>query len=325
MPVRMQRGTAVVTALMALGLGAPAAARATSGGAEVPASGGGAGGAEYGSPLREVQPPRATRFTVSPRELIVGAPPSITLRIDQPDARRVRARVVFTPERGTGGPPVLLSLGQIRVGRTLRPRWPKGAALRTGRYTVLVHATDAGGLTLRRRGKNTGRATLTVKPKPKPKPAPPPVVAPVAPPVTTTGAGMFPVRGPYGFGDRFGAQRSGYQHQGVDITAATGTQIVSPAAGTIRFTDYQASAAGEYIVERLADGRDLFLAHCVRHSTTVAPGQAVAPGTPLCRVGQTGDATGPHLHFELWPSGWRDVKGTAPADPMPQLKAWEGR
>lgn len=142
-------------------------------------------------------------------------------------------------------------------------------------------------------------------------------------PVVPAGNGVFPVAGPYTYGDGFGVGRVGHRHQGVDLAAAEGTPIVSPTAGTVRFTDYQASAAGEYVVERLADGRDIFLAHCVRHSTVVSPGQPVAAGQRLCLVGSTGDASGPHLHFELWPQGWRDIGGTAPADPLAQLRAWE--
>lgn len=325
MPGPRQRGwTVVAGALAALALAAPASAAQT-GGAEALVARSTAGGVEYGSPLRGAQPPRATRFSVSPGTITVGRRPSIVLRIDQPGVSVVTARIVFSPAHGRG-PVVRIPLGTVRVGRTLRPRWPRGAALDPGRYTARVHAADQGGLQLQRRRSAPGRATLVVEPKPKPKPEPaaviPPVAAPPAP-APPVGHGVFPVQGPHGYGDLFSAPRQGYRHQGVDITAAEGTPVVSPTAGTIRYVDYQASAAGEYIVERLADGRDVFYAHCVRHSTTVAPGQAVAAGTVLCQVGRTGDATGPHLHFELWPAGWRDVKGTAPADPLAQLKAWE--
>ena len=74
-----------------------------------------------------------------------------------------------------------------------------------------------------------------------------------------------------------------------------------------------------------ADGRDYFFAHCLRRSTIVAEGAAVAAGAPLCQVGATGTTSGAnHLHFEIWTVGWR-VAGGAPIDPLPELRAWAGR
>jgi murein DD-endopeptidase MepM/ murein hydrolase activator NlpD len=67
----------------------------------------------------------------------------------------------------------------------------------------------------------------------------------------------------------------------------------------------------------------MFFAHCQEGSMAVAPGAAVAAGAPLCRVGHTGDATGPHLHFEIWVNGWRAGAASAPIDPLPDLKAWD--
>ena len=89
--------------------------------------------------------------------------------------------------------------------------------------------------------------------------------------------------------------------------------VVAPVAGSISFTDYQAKAAGYYIVEKGSDGYDYFFAHCQKGSVVVAPEQAVLAGQPLCNVGMTGDATGPHLHFEAW-EGWR-VDGNSPHRP----------
>jgi murein DD-endopeptidase MepM/ murein hydrolase activator NlpD len=53
----------------------------------------------------------------------------------------------------------------------------------------------------------------------------------------------------------------------------------------------------------------------------VTAGTRIAAGGAICRVGHTGDATGPHLHFEIWVGGWRN-KGGHPVDPLAQLRAW---
>jgi murein DD-endopeptidase MepM/ murein hydrolase activator NlpD len=52
----------------------------------------------------------------------------------------------------------------------------------------------------------------------------------------------------------------------------------------------------------------------------VAEGDKVKTGQRIGLVGETGNASGCHLHFELWDSGWQE--GSA-ADPTPELKKWD--
>ena len=149
-----------------------------------------------------------------------------------------------------------------------------------------------------------------------------------APAPSPGGRAVFPVVGPFDFGGagaRFGAPRVGHVHEGHDIGAAAGTPVVAPSAGTITSTSFQARGAGEYVVLDAVDGRDYFFAHCLRGSTAVAAGAAVAAGQALCQVGATGTTSGAtHLHFEIWQVGWR-VPGGFPIDPLPELRAWAGR
>lgn len=158
-------------------------------------------------------------------------------------------------------------------------------------------------------------------------------VAPTAPttvddaPTPDTVAGVFPVAGSYTFGgegSRFGAGRPGHIHQGQDVSAASGTPVLAPVAGTITWKANQPGGAGIYLVLRgAADGRDYVFMHLKSGSVLVTPDSAVAAGQQLAEVGATGIASGPHLHFEIWVGGWQ-AKGGEPIDPLPQLQRWAG-
>jgi murein DD-endopeptidase MepM/ murein hydrolase activator NlpD len=311
----------LVATLAALALVPVAFAHAGGGAPYVPATG--SGGATYGAPAQPVdRRPVASYLQVTPHKVQAGEMPTVRFRIRQRGVVAVATRVMIL-RRGSGRPLVDVRLGPTAIGHTQTVRWPKKAALAAGRYKVSLHATDPTGRTLARRAGARGQATLTVTEPPKPAPQPEPTLptTPVAP--LPTADGVFPVAGPHTFGGedaRFGAGRKGHIHQGQDVTAAAGVAVVSPTAGTVIAVDYQAGGAGYYVVVHSVDGRDFFLCHFQKGSTAVALNQVVAAGTLLGRVGATGDASGPHLHFEIWPSGWQQGE---PIDPLPQLKAWE--
>lgn len=287
------------------------------------------GGAEFGQPngRPSAARPVAKVFRIGRHTITEGSAPRLAIRIAQRGVRSVTARVVFRPI-GASGSVVRVDLGRIRTGLLLHPSWPSAAVLKPGRYVVSLHATGPAGGQLLRRASASGKAPLTVKAKPAPL-ATPPVVAPPAvsaPDPGITNDGVFPVAGPHTLGGddaRFGAGRKGHEHQGQDVLAAEGVPVVAPLAGTIIARDYQASAAGFYLTMDAADGRSFFFAHCQKDTFAVTVGQAVAAGQQLCRVGRTGDASGPHLHFEIWIGGWRRDKASVPVDPLAQLLAWD--
>jgi len=324
--MRFAPAAAVLLALVALAVPA-AAGGAAAGGLR-------SGGAAFGDPLPiPDKRPIASRLTVTPRVITAGDPaPVVRLRVRQRGVVRVRARIVVV--RLPGSRPVARkSLGRVRTGRALKVRLPKALKLQTGRYVVRLHVKDPRGRTLRRSGAHPGRARIVVRrPKAVPAPAPAPAGGPAPlmpePGPSPGGPGVFPIAGAFDFGGagaRFGAGRTGHIHEGQDIMAAAGTPIVAPYAGTISSTSFQSGGAGEYVVLDAIDGRAYFFAHCLRRSTVVAEGAAVSAGQTLCQVGATGTTSGaPHLHFEIWQTGWR-VPGGGPIDPLPELRAWAGR
>jgi murein DD-endopeptidase MepM/ murein hydrolase activator NlpD len=199
-----------------------------------------------------------------------------------------------------------------------------------GSYQVSLSAHDHHSGTLLYRAHSSGAAPLTVRaPAQVPPPVAPSGAAPelgVPTPAQTAAAGaVFPVAGPHSFGgaeNRFGAPRQGHVHQGQDVLTTEGTPIVAPMAGAILTTSYQASGAGYYAVERTNVGFDFMFAHCAPGSLAVSTGQAVSAGQALCQAGQTGSATTPHLHFEMWVGGWQ-AAGGLPIDPLAYLEAWD--
>jgi murein DD-endopeptidase MepM/ murein hydrolase activator NlpD len=143
-------------------------------------------------------------------------------------------------------------------------------------------------------------------------------------PTTTTappGTMIFPVAGPHTFGDGFGAARSGHTHQGQDIMAACGTPLVAVSRAKVKFVSFQ-GAAGNYVVIRNKKlHQDYMYAHLAT-TASVTKGTVVQPGQQIGIVGQTGDATACHLHFELWLGKW--YRGGHPVDPMPYLQTYQG-
>lgn len=293
------------------GVAAPSSPSSSAAPAPAPVSAAAAGGASF----RVVAEHPVARLRV-PAKVRAGARPRIRVRFVQRGIRRVVARVVVL-RIPSNDPVARIVLGRVRTGRTLRVSWPRDVSLAAGQYVVRVHAHDRRGHQLKRLAHASGKATMTVAAAPAPDPVP---AAPVP-----SSKGVFPVNGAWSFGEGFGTPRPSWSHQGQDILGAEGTPVVAPLGGTIASVSYQASAAGEYVVLNASDGHAYFFAHCVRHSTVVSAGQTVAAGAPLCKLGQTGDATGPHLHFEEWVNGWRTSSASAPVDPLPQLKAWAGR
>jgi murein DD-endopeptidase MepM/ murein hydrolase activator NlpD len=141
---------------------------------------------------------------------------------------------------------------------------------------------------------------------------------------TRSSGHRFPIAGSFGWGGpdaRFGAKRKGHRHQGQDLPAALGTAVVSPHAGVVEAVDYQARAAGNYVVIDSDDeDYDFVFMHLRTGSLRVLAGQHVLAGQRIGEVGSTGESSGPHLHFEVWVGGW--YVGGHPIDPLPLLKAW---
>lgn len=85
-------------------------------------------------------------------------------------------------------------------------------------------------------------------------------------------------------------------HYGVDLDAAEGTAIHAFAEGTVGVVG-RSSGLGNYVTVDHPGGFSTLYAHC--RCVTASAGQTVHRGDLLAEVGQTGAATGPHLHFEL--------------------------
>jgi hypothetical protein len=282
-----------------------------------------AGAVQYGVPAAVARPQLS--FFSMPATSPAGRPPRIVLELVEPNARTNYLRVLII-DLHTRRTIVTANMGWVHTSHRFAVVWPRGASVGAGTYRVTVSAHDRHNGNILRNARISGQATLTVKaPAPPVTPAPAPIAGVPTPAQTVADGAVFPVRGAHNFGgpeNRFGAPRSGHVHEGQDILTAEGNPDVAPLAGTIVTTANQPGGAGYYVVEHTLIGFDFMFAHCEAGSFTVGTGQSVAAGQQLCSAGQTGDATAPHLHFEMWVGGWQ-ASGGRPIDPLPYLEAWE--
>ncbi len=134
----------------------------------------------------------------------------------------------------------------------------------------------------------------------------------------------FPVLGAHDFGSsgaRFGAGRTGHTHQGQDVMAQCGVPLVAARGGRVRYSGYQGSAGNYLVIDGKGTGFDTAYMHLLEPSP-LQEGMTVRTGQPIGLVGETGNAAGCHLHFEIWTApGW--YEGGSPLDPLPYLMRWD--
>ena len=117
----------------------------------------------------------------------------------------------------------------------------------------------------------------------------------------------WPVHGP--IGSPFGPRGNRF-HAGIDIVAPITTPVRAAADGRVSFAGWAAGGWGKLVIVDHAQGARSLYAHL--SAVGVKVGQLVVTGSRIGRIGATGDASGPHLHFEV------RVRG-ASADPLPAL------
>jgi murein DD-endopeptidase MepM/ murein hydrolase activator NlpD len=100
-------------------------------------------------------------------------------------------------------------------------------------------------------------------------------------------------------------------HTGIDFPVSYGTTVMAATDGTIR-TEWN-SAYGNMAVVTAKDGTETW--YCHLSSYKVASGTAVKAGDPIAFSGNSGNSTGPHLHFEVHPGGGDAI------DPLPWLRS----
>ncbi len=88
-----------------------------------------------------------------------------------------------------------------------------------------------------------------------------------------------------------------YGHPGIDVASATGSAVVASDTGTVTFAGWNIYGYGNLIVVNHGNGYETFYAHL--SGINVVPGQIVYQGNVIGAVGNTGNSSGPHIHFEV--------------------------
>jgi len=122
---------------------------------------------------------------------------------------------------------------------------------------------------------------------------------------------IFPVIGKTRWRDSYGDRRSGFLHTGIDIAAPKMSPIVAPFGGTIGlkrnsfwiYADNGWAMLGTHLNDDTPGRNDGRGSRDLMFAPDVSAGSRVRAGQLIGYVGDSGNATGPHLHFELYKPG----------------------
>jgi murein DD-endopeptidase MepM/ murein hydrolase activator NlpD len=115
--------------------------------------------------------------------------------------------------------------------------------------------------------------------------------------------------------------RTARAHRGVDYGAPTGAPVVAVAGGTVVSATFD-NANGRMVRLRHSSGYESYYLHLSAFGAGIRRGARVDQGQTIGRVGSTGLATGPHLHYGLqkngaWVDPLREHRNMPPGDPVP--------
>jgi hypothetical protein len=196
---------------------------------------------------------------------------------------------------------------RVEPGVPQTVRWDgtvAGRVQREGVYQFRVTATDASGV-----GATSSKTAA-------------PVVA-AAPGAFTFLRHRFPIAGAHDYGEGGATFGGGRGHQGHDVFAACGTPVVAARGGVVQFKRYHGAAGHYLVIDGARTGVDFSYMH-LREAAVVDEGDRVKTGQLIGYVGDTGRASGCHLHFEEWTApGW--YSGGSAFDPLPDLRAWDAQ
>ena len=117
----------------------------------------------------------------------------------------------------------------------------------------------------------------------------------IRPPASYTGGPfLWPVVG----GGNYISQYFHYGHYAIDIAADYGSTVRAAADGIVTFAGWKNNGGGYQVW--VAHGSGLYTTYNHMSAISVGRGEHIARGDQVGRIGQTGNATGPHLHFEVW-------------------------
>ncbi|UZQ48897.1 peptidoglycan DD-metalloendopeptidase family protein [Clostridium kluyveri] len=105
--------------------------------------------------------------------------------------------------------------------------------------------------------------------------------------------------------------RWGRQHAGIDIAAPTGTDVFASMDGKVTFSGWDDGGYGNLVIIDHGNGLQSYYAH--NSKLLVEKGEYVNKGTQIADVGNTGNSTGPHSHFEIRKNG-------SPVNPYTYIK-----
>jgi murein DD-endopeptidase MepM/ murein hydrolase activator NlpD len=149
-------------------------------------------------------------------------------------------------------------------------------------------------------------------PRPAPVPAPTAIPAPMPAPSRRPEPGaprlVWPTSG--AIVTRFGGDAHGRPDNGIDLAAFSGMTVRAAAAGRVIFAGTEPERFGQLIV--IDHGQGWATAYAYLGKVMIREGMHVTAGTPIARIGATGEAKKPTLHFEL-------RHDNVPHDPMPSL------